>query len=134
MQLANDEARRLNHNYIGTEHILLGLVKEGVRTRRRPGVADKVLRPFGILDLRKIRVEVEKVVHSGSEVDTKDELCLNPQAKRVLEFAMEEADRLGEPDVGTGLLLLGLLRLIIHVRRRFRRSHSSCPTAISIGY
>lgn len=57
MQLAFQEARRFNHEYVGTEHILLGLVKEGVRTRRRPGVAARVLKQLDILDLRKMRVE-----------------------------------------------------------------------------
>jgi ATP-dependent Clp protease ATP-binding subunit ClpC len=109
MQLAEDEARRLNHNYIGTEHILLGLVKEAVRTAKRPGLAAKVLKPHGILDLRKIRVEVEKVVHSGSDYVAKEGLPHTPQSRRVIEHAITEADRLDEPVIGTGFLLLGLL-------------------------
>lgn len=65
LQLANQEARRFNHNYVGTEHILLGLVKEGMRTPSCLGVAAKVLKQLGILDLRRVRVEVEKIVHAG---------------------------------------------------------------------
>lgn len=109
MQLAFQEARRFNHDYVGTEHILLGLVKEGVRTRRRPGVAARVLKQLDILDLRKMRVEVEKVVHSGSNSVVKGELCLNTTAHRVIEFAIEEAGHLSLPDIGTGFLMLGLL-------------------------
>jgi ATP-dependent Clp protease ATP-binding subunit ClpC len=109
MQMAEDEARRLNHHSIGTEHMLLGLVKEAVRTRKRPGVAGKILRPLGILDLRKIRIEVEKAVHSSSDFSSKDALPLTPQAQHVVEHAIEEADRLKEPVIGTGFLILGLL-------------------------
>jgi ATP-dependent Clp protease ATP-binding subunit ClpC len=110
MQMANEEARRFNHTYVGTEHVLLGLVKEGVRTRSCPGVAAKVLREFDILHLRKIRVEVHKIVHSGADVTTKHELPHTPQVNRVIESAIQEADRLNLPDIGTGFLLLGLLR------------------------
>jgi ATP-dependent Clp protease ATP-binding subunit ClpC len=109
MQLAAEEARRFNHPYVDTEHILLGLVKEGVRTRRRPGVAAKVLRRLGLLNLRKMRVEVEKVVHSELETASKDELTLTSRAKGVIEHAVGEAGHLNLPDIGTGFLLLGLL-------------------------
>src|SRR5262249_44095834 len=79
------------------------------RTRKRPGVAAIVLKPLGMLDLRKIRVEVEKAAHSGLDCRTKDELPQTPQTRRVIEHAIAEADRLDEPVIGTGFLLLGLL-------------------------
>jgi len=84
MQLANQEAQRFNHEYIGTEHILLGLVKEG------SGVAANVLKNLDI-DLRKIRLEVEKLVQSGPEMVTIGKLPQTPRAKKVIEYSMEEA-------------------------------------------
>src|SRR5437868_6232485 len=103
MQLANQEAQRLNHEYIGTEHILLGLVKEG------GGVAGNVLKNLDI-DLRKIRLEVEKLVQSSPEVDAPGKLPPTPRAKKVLEYAIEEARNFNHNYVGTEHLLLGLLR------------------------
>ena len=103
MQLANQEAQRFNHEYVGTEHILLGIVKEA------SGVAAHVLKNLDI-DLRKIRLEVEKIVHSGPEMLTMGKLPYTPRAKRVLEFAIEEAAALGHNYVGTEHLLLGLTR------------------------
>ncbi len=103
MQLANQEAQRFNHEYIGTEHILLGLVKEG------SGVAANVLRNLDI-DLRKIRLEVEKIVQSGPDMVTMGKLPHTPRAKKVIEYAMEEARNLNHSYVGTEHLLLGLLR------------------------
>lgn len=103
MALANQEAQRWNHEYIGTEHILLGLVKEG------SGVGSSVLRNLGI-DLRKVRLEVEKLVKRGPEMVTMGKLPQTPRAKRVIEFAVEEARRLNHNYVGTEHLLLGLLR------------------------
>jgi len=103
MQLANQEAQRFNHEYIGTEHILLGLVKEG------SGVAANVLRNLDI-DLRKIRLEVEKLVQSGPDMVTMGKLPHTPRAKKVIEYSMEEARNLGHNYVGTEHLLLGLLR------------------------
>jgi ATP-dependent Clp protease ATP-binding subunit ClpC len=103
MQLANQEAQRFNHEYIGTEHILLGLVKEG------SGVAANVLRNLDV-DLRKIRVEVEKLVQSGPEMVTMGKLPQTPRAKKVIEYAIEEARNLNHNYVGTEHLLLGLLR------------------------
>jgi ATP-dependent Clp protease ATP-binding subunit ClpC len=108
MQLADEEARRFGHDHLGTEHILLGLVKEGVRTPGRPGIAAKVLKEFDILDLRKLGVEVEAVVHSGAG-DTHD-LPHTPGAERAIDHAIEEAGNLRLGDIGTGFLLLGLLR------------------------
>jgi len=103
MQLANQEAQRFNHEYIGTEHILLGLVKEG------SGVAANVLRNLDI-DLRKIRLEVEKLVQSGPEMVTIGKLPHTPRAKKVIEYSMEEARNLNHNYVGTEHILLGLLR------------------------
>ncbi len=103
MQLANQEAQRFNHEYIGTEHILLGLVKEG------SGVAANVLKNLDV-DLRKIRLEVEKLVQSGPDMVTMGKLPHTPRAKKAIEYAIEEARNLGHHYVGTEPLLLGLLR------------------------
>jgi len=103
MALANQEAQRFNHEYIGTEHILLGLVKEG------SGVGANVLKNLGV-DLRKVRLEVEKLVKSGPEMVTMGKLPQTPRAKKVIEFAIEEARNLNHNYVGTEHLLLGLLR------------------------
>ena len=103
MQLANQEAQRFNHEYVGTEHVLLGLVKEG------SGVAANVLKNLEV-DLRKIRVEVEKIVQSGPDMVTMGKLPQTPRAKKVIEYAIEEARNLNHNYVGTEHLLLGLLR------------------------
>jgi hypothetical protein len=103
MQLANQEAQRYNHEYIGTEHILLGLVKEG------SGVAANVLKNLDI-DLRKIRLEVEKIAGSGPDLVTMGRLPQTPRAKKVIEHAIDEARNLNHNYVGTEHLLLGLLR------------------------
>ena len=103
IQLANQEAQRFNHEYIGTEHILLGLVKEG------SGVAANVLKNLDI-DLRMIRLEVEKIVHSGPDMVTTGKLPQTPRAQKVIEYAMEEAKKLSHNYVGTEHLLHGLLR------------------------
>ncbi len=103
MALANQEAQRFNHEYIGTEHILLGLVKEG------SGVGANVLKNLDI-DLRKVRLEVEKLVKSGPDMVTMGKLPQTPRAKKVIEYAIEEARSLNHNYVGTEHLLLGLLR------------------------
>ncbi|MFM8932610.1 MAG: Clp protease N-terminal domain-containing protein, partial [Gemmataceae bacterium] len=103
MQLANQEAQRFNHEYIGTEHILLGLVKEG------SGVAANVLKNLDI-DLRKVRSEVEKLVQAGPEMVTIGKLPQTPRAKKVIDYSIEEARNLNHNYVGTEHLLLGLLR------------------------
>src|SRR5215471_11164774 len=103
MALANQEAQRFNHEYIGTEHILLGLVKEG------SGVGANVLRNLDV-DLRKVRLEVEKLVKAGPEMVTMGKLPQTPRAKKVIEYAIEEARNLNHNYVGTEHLLLGLLR------------------------
>ncbi|MEC7231785.1 MAG: Clp protease N-terminal domain-containing protein, partial [Planctomycetota bacterium] len=88
MNLARQEAQRFNHEYLGTEHILLGLVQEG------SGVAANVLKNMGI-DLNKIRMEVEKIVKTGPSMVTMGQLPFTPRAKKVLELSMEEAGNLG---------------------------------------
>ncbi len=103
MALANQEAQRFNHEYIGTEHILLGLVKEG------SGVGANVLKNLEV-DLRKVRLEVEKIVKSGPDMVTMGKLPQPPRAKKVIEYAIEEARALNHNYVGTEHLLLGLLR------------------------
>src|SRR5579864_603260 len=103
MALANKEGQRFNHEYIGTEHILLGLVKEG------SGVGANVLKNLDV-DLRKIRNEVEKIVQAGPDMVTMGKLPQTPRAKKVIEYAIEEARNLNHNYVGTEHLLLGLLR------------------------
>jgi len=104
MELARQEAQRLNHEYIGTEHILLGLIKEG------SGVAASVLSNLEV-NLKGIRHEVEKMVPSGSNMATLGQkLPYTPRAKKVLELSFEEARNLGHNYIGTEHLLLGLLR------------------------
>ena len=105
MQFANQEAQRFQHEYIGTEHMLLGLIKEG------SGVAANVLKNLDI-DLRKVRLEVEKIVQTGPGIDQvpMDRLPHTPRAKKVIEYAVEEARGLSHNYVGTEHLLLGLLR------------------------
>jgi len=103
MALANQEAQRFNHEYIGTEHILLGLVKEG------SGVGATVLKNLDV-DVKKVRLEVEKLVKSGPDMVTMGKLPHTPRAKKVIEYAIEEARSLNHNYVGTEHLLLGLLR------------------------
>src|SRR2546430_2770639 len=94
MQLANQEAQRFNHEYIGTEHILLGLIKEG------SGVAANVLKNLDI-DLRKVRQEIEKIVQPGPDILTTGKLPQTPRAKKVIEFAIEEGRSLNHNYIGT---------------------------------
>ncbi|UCC21925.1 MAG: ATP-dependent Clp protease ATP-binding subunit [Planctomycetota bacterium] len=103
MALANQEAQRFNHEYIGTEHILLGLVKEG------SGVGATVLKNLEV-DIKKLRLEVEKLVKSGPDMVTMGKLPQTPRAKKVIEYAIEEARALNHNYVGTEHILLGLLR------------------------
>jgi ATP-dependent Clp protease ATP-binding subunit ClpA len=102
LTLAQEEAHRFNHNYIGTEHLLLGLVREG------EGVAARVLRDMGI-ELAKIRSAIEFIIGRG-EHQVIGEIGLTPRAKRAIELAIDEARRLGHHYVGTEHLLLGLIR------------------------
>src|SRR5687768_13254072 len=87
MQLANQEAQRFNHEYIGTEHILLGLIKEG------SGVAANVLKNLDI-SFHKVRQEIEKIVQSGPDMVTMGKLPQTPRSKKVIEYAVEEAKSL----------------------------------------
>jgi len=103
MALANQEAQRFNHEYIGTEHLLLGLVKEG------SGVGANVLKNLDV-DLRKVRMEVEKLVKAGPDMVTMGKLPQTPRAKKVVEYSIEEARNLNHNYVGTEHILLGLLR------------------------
>ena len=101
--LAKEEAKRFNHDYIGTEHVLLGLIKEG------EGVAAAVLASLG-LDSEGIRAEVEKLVQPGPAKVTDADIPFTPRAKKVIELAMDEARNLGHNYIGTEHLLLGLIR------------------------
>lgn len=103
MQLANQEAQKLNHEYVGTEHLLLGLEREG------GGVATRVLQDLGV-DMNRIRREVESLVKPGPEMVTMGKLPQTPRVKKAIEAAMEEARDLGHNYVGTDHILLGLLR------------------------
>jgi ATP-dependent Clp protease ATP-binding subunit ClpC len=102
IMLAQEEARRLGHNFVGTEQILLGLIGEGTR------VAAKVLKSMGV-NLKDARVEVEKIIGRGSGF-VAVEIPFTPRAKRVLELSLEEARQLGHNYIGTEHLLLGLIR------------------------
>ncbi|HET9614400.1 MAG TPA: Clp protease N-terminal domain-containing protein, partial [Candidatus Limnocylindrales bacterium] len=102
IELAIDEARRLGHNYIGTEHLLLGLVREG------EGVAARVLENMNV-ELPKVRTAVEFIIGRGDR-PVVGEVGLTPRAKRVIELAIDEARRLGHNYIGTEHLLLGLVR------------------------
>ncbi len=103
LALARKEAERFNHNYVGTEHLLLGLIKLG------QGVAVNVLERMG-LELERVRVEVEKQVGSGPEQTISTQIPYTPRVKKVLSLAEKEAKQLNHSYVGTEHLLLGLLR------------------------
>ena len=102
LSLAQEEAQRLHHNYMGTEHLLLGLVREG------DGVAARVLAHQGV-SLAQVREAVEFIIGRGDRVVT-GEIGLTPRAKRVIELAVDEARRLNHHYIGTEHLLLGLVR------------------------
>ena len=103
MQLANHEVARLNHPYIGTEHILLGLVKEG------SGVAANVMKNHDV-NPENIRLAVDKIVEACPDMVTMRKLPQTPRAKKVIEYSLEEARNLNQNYVGTEHILLGLLR------------------------
>src|SRR5690348_5472309 len=100
---AKEEARRFNHDYIGTEHLLLGLIREG------EGVAAAVLQKLG-LDLETIRLEVEKLVQPGPQTQVLGDIPFTPRSKKALELSAEEARALGHNYIGTEHLLLGLVK------------------------
>ena len=102
LSLAQEEAQRFNHNYISTEHILLGLVRES------EGVAAKVLSNLGV-ELAKVRSSVEFIIGRGERPAT-GEIGLTPRAKKVIELAVDEARRLNHHYIGTEHLLIGLMR------------------------
>ena len=102
IMLAREESRRLGHNFVGTEQILLGLIGEGT------GVAAKVLKSMGV-NLKYARIEVEKIIGRGSGF-VAVEIPYTPRARRVLELSSQEASRLGNNYIGTEQILLGLIR------------------------
>jgi ATP-dependent Clp protease ATP-binding subunit ClpC len=102
LSLAQEEAQRFQHNYIGTEHLLLGLVREG------EGVAAKVLKNLGI-ELHQVRSKVEFIIGRGDRI-VLGEMGLTPRAKKVIELAIDEARRLNHHYIGTEHILLGLVR------------------------
>ncbi|MBO5012193.1 MAG: NDP-hexose 4-ketoreductase, partial [Elusimicrobiaceae bacterium] len=101
--IAQEEAKRLNHDYVGTEHILLGLSAiEGT-------VSNKILSNLGVT-FRKVRQEIEKMVGVGDTIMLLGEIPFTPRAKKVLEFSVEESQMLGTEHIGTEHILLGLIR------------------------
>ena len=101
--IAQEEAKRLNHDYVGTEHILLGLSAiEGT-------VSNKILTNLGVT-FRKVRLEIEKMVGIGDTIMLLGEIPFTPRAKKVLEFSVEESQMLGTDHIGTEHILLGLIR------------------------
>src|SRR5215211_218157 len=102
LTLAQEEAQRFNHNYIGTEHLLLGLVREG------DGVAARVLSNMGVR-LPEVRTKMEFIIGCGESM-TMGEVGLTPRAKKVIELAVDEARQLKHPRIETEHLLLGLVR------------------------
>ena len=102
LSLAQEEAQRLQHNYVGTEHLLLGLVREG------EGVAAKALSNLGV-ELHEVRSSVERIIGRGDHI-VLGEIGLTPRAKKVIELAVDEARRLNHHYIGTEHLLLGLVR------------------------
>ncbi len=100
--LAQEEARRLNHNFIGTEHLLLGLAREG------SGIASKALQNMDV-DLDRVRQEVERITPKGEKI-IQQGISYTPRAKRVVELAIEESQNLGHNYVGTEHIMLGLIR------------------------
>src|SRR2546430_14748186 len=103
LALAQDEAIRFNHNYIGVEHLLLGLVREG------EGVAARVLDSLGV-ELSKARTSVEFIIGRGDATKSPSEITLSTRTKKVIELAIDEARKLGHAYVGTEHLLLGIVR------------------------
>ena len=115
-QLANQEAQRLNHEYIGTEHLLLGLVKVC------SGVAATVLKVHNI-DRHRTRLEVEELLEVRPDMTTIGKLPQHPRAKKVIEYAFEEARNLNHNYIGTEHILLGLLREPVGIAARVLANH-----------
>src|ERR671926_151839 len=106
LALAQDEAIRFNHNYIGTEHLLLGLVREG------EGVAARVLDSLGV-ELSKVRTAVEFIIGRGDSTTSPSEITLSPRTKKVIELAIDEARKLGHSHVGKTAIAEGLAHRIV---------------------
>ncbi len=132
--LAQEEARLLNHNYIGTEHILLGLSHEG------GGVAAKALEAMGV-SLQEVRSQVESIIGRG-EAEPTGHIPFTPRAKKVLEMSLRESLQVGHNYIGTEHILLGLIRegegvgaQVLRDRRGPRRSRPAAapPRARSAG-
>src|SRR5947209_13590058 len=102
LSLAQEEAQRFQHNYIGAEHLLLGLLREG------EGVAAQVLRKLGV-DLSRVRDAVEQIIGRGDRI-VLGQIGLTPRSKKIIELAVDEARRLNRHYVGTEHLLLGIVR------------------------
>ena len=109
MRLADKEAKRFNHEYIGTEHVLLGLIRLLGLVREGSGVGANVLKNLDV-DLQRIRREVEKLVLSGPDIPFNGQRLQTPRVKNVFEYAIEEARNLDHDYVGAEHILLGLLR------------------------
>jgi len=122
IMLAQEETKRLGHNFVGTEQILLGLIGEGT------GIAAKVLKSMGI-NLKEARIEVEKIIGRGSGI-VSGEIPFTPRAKRVLEISLEEARQLGHSYIGSEHLLLGLLREGEGVAAKVLESLGADPSTI----
>lgn len=117
MQLANQEAMRFNHEYIDTQHILLGLIKEG------SGVASEILKGMNI-DLRSIRIELDKMTISGPDIPLMGKLPHTPASMKVIECSIEAARQRGDGYVGTFHILLGLIREEKGIAATILKNHS----------
>jgi len=123
LQLANQEAQRLNHDYIGTEHLLLGMVKDEI------GVASQVLKGLDF-NLHKARTEVEKVAPPNSHQPMMGTLPRNGDAQKALGCALEEAKNLNHPRVGTGHILLGLISSPGTISQQVLSELDQCPEEV----
>jgi ATP-dependent Clp protease ATP-binding subunit ClpC len=103
LKLAEQEAQRFNHEYVGTEHLLLGLLRDD------SGAAARTLKNLGV-NLRQVRLEVEKILQAGPDMVSMGRLPFTPRAKMAMEYAIEESRNLKDERVGSEHLLLGLLR------------------------
>jgi ATP-dependent Clp protease ATP-binding subunit ClpC len=123
VMLAQDEARRLKHNYIGTEHLLLGLIRE------EEGLASRVLKTFG-LEVEPVRSEVARMVGIGSEPVGDGQLQFTPRVREVLDLSQREAFSLGHNYIGTEHLLLGLVREGQGVANHVMNGYGARPEAV----
>ena len=121
--LAQDEARALRHNYIGTEHLLLGLLRE------EEGLGARVLESFGVT-VEDVRRDVERIIGVGDEVEN-GQIPFTPRGKKVLELALREAQSLGHNHIGTEHILLGLARENEGVAARILMDHGASARALA---